>query len=167
MANTVKSEEVDFYNPHETLKREPGVYLDVVERQQAEKFRAVAEDREPDFDNMPAGAGTPLVAQGELPLTPYGVTAEPVVTLEVPVAGSLGPEVGSEEHDELAREANEAREQDLYDARVARIEAAKEAGVKQSESRAQVERLTLDVAQEESSTPPAKKATAKKASASK
>lgn len=155
MVDTVKSEEVDFYNPHEALQRDPGVYLDVVERQQAERVRAVMEDREPDFDNLPAGTGTPLVTQGELPHTPFGLTLEPLVTLEVPVADSSAIQEGSDEHAELAAEANAAREKDLYDARVARIEARREAGVRQSESRAQVERLSLDVQQEESKTPPA------------
>lgn len=54
--------ERDFYNPFDgTRGRAGGVYLDMVERNQAEAYRAQSEGREPDFDNPPAVAGTPLV----------------------------------------------------------------------------------------------------------
>lgn len=55
------------YNPHRGLTgRDGGPYLDEVERRRAEEVRAQVENREPDFDNMPAVAGTPLVVAGQL-----------------------------------------------------------------------------------------------------
>ena len=61
------SEDTEFYNIHEGNRgRQPGEYLDVVERMQAEFRRADVEDREPDFDNPPATAGTPLVTKAIL-----------------------------------------------------------------------------------------------------
>lgn len=53
---------VNLYNPHEGLTgRDGGPYLDQVEREAAEKLRARVEQREPDYANAPATAGTPLV----------------------------------------------------------------------------------------------------------
>lgn len=61
------AEEVTLYNPHAGLTgRDGGPYLDQVERIEAEKRRAFVEDREPDLDNAPATAGTPLVTGGQL-----------------------------------------------------------------------------------------------------
>jgi hypothetical protein len=54
--------EQDFYNPFDGTKGRPGgIYLDVQERERAELSRAKSEGREPDLDNPPAVAGTPLV----------------------------------------------------------------------------------------------------------
>jgi hypothetical protein len=62
-----KSESVNLYNPHDGLTgRDGGPYLDQEERRLAEIVRAAKEDREPDFDNAPATAGTALVTAGEL-----------------------------------------------------------------------------------------------------
>lgn len=61
--NTV---EEDFVYPHEADPRRAlpgGVYLDQVQREKAEIARAKAEGREPDLDNPPAAAGTPLVSK--------------------------------------------------------------------------------------------------------
>lgn len=56
------TETVDLFNPHGGLTgRDGGPYLDEVERRNAEAIRAAKEGREPDFDNAPATAGTPLV----------------------------------------------------------------------------------------------------------
>jgi hypothetical protein len=55
------------YNPHDGLTgRDGGPYLDQVERKYAEERRAQVEGREPDFENAPATAGTPLVTSGQL-----------------------------------------------------------------------------------------------------
>lgn len=60
-------EDKDFYNIHAGTKgRSQGVYLDEVERENAELNRAKIEGREPDFDNAPAVAGTPLVTKPQL-----------------------------------------------------------------------------------------------------
>lgn len=56
----------DFVYPHEADPRRSlpgGVYLDQVQREKAEIARAKAEGREPDLDNPPAAAGTPLVSK--------------------------------------------------------------------------------------------------------
>lgn len=59
--------EVDLFNPHDGLTgRDGGPYLDEVERRNAETIRAAKEDREPDYDNAPAVAGTPLVTGATL-----------------------------------------------------------------------------------------------------
>lgn len=63
----MSEEKVDLFNPHAGLTgRDGGPYLDQEERRLAEVRRAAIEDREPDFDNAPATAGTPLVTAGEL-----------------------------------------------------------------------------------------------------
>lgn len=50
------------FNQHEGLVgRDGGPYLDEEERREAETRRARIENREPDYDNAPATAGTPLV----------------------------------------------------------------------------------------------------------
>lgn len=57
----------NLYNPHAGLTgRDGGPYLDQEERRLAEVRRAAIEGREPDFDNAPAVAGTPLVTAGQL-----------------------------------------------------------------------------------------------------
>ena len=61
------SEQVNVYDPHNGLTgRDGGPYLDQEERRLAEIVRASKEDREPDFENAPATAGTPLVDAGTL-----------------------------------------------------------------------------------------------------
>jgi hypothetical protein len=58
---------VNLYNPHDGLTgRDGGPYLDQEERRLAEIVRAKVEGREPDFDNAPATAGTPLVTAAVL-----------------------------------------------------------------------------------------------------
>lgn len=60
-------DEVKLYNPHDGLTgRDGGPYLDEVERRNAEVIRAAKEGREPDFENAPATAGTPLVTAAVL-----------------------------------------------------------------------------------------------------
>ncbi len=58
------TETTDFYNPYDGTKGRPeGVYLDVVERINAEKSRAIVEDREPDLSspgNLPPACSTPV-----------------------------------------------------------------------------------------------------------
>lgn len=57
----------EFYNVHDGLKgRLKGRYLDEVEREEAEVLRAKLENREPDFENAPPTAGTPVVVKGQL-----------------------------------------------------------------------------------------------------
>lgn len=93
--------EVEFFSVHEGNRgRQPGIYLDIVERQQSEIQRAAAEDREPDLENPPANAGTPLVPKGVLDtiVSPsfVGNTSEqleepqPVSTLSVDTTDSAG-----------------------------------------------------------------------------
>ena len=60
-------EEKNLYNPHDGLTgRDGGPYLDQEERRLAEIRRAAIEGREPDFEQAPATAGTPLVTASEL-----------------------------------------------------------------------------------------------------
>lgn len=60
-------EKQNLYNPHQGLTgRDGGPYLDDEERRLAEIVRAKVEKREPDFDNAPATAGTPLVTAATL-----------------------------------------------------------------------------------------------------
>jgi len=61
------ADSVNLYNPHDGLTgRDGGPYADQEERRLAEIIRAQKEDREPDFDNAPATAGTPLVTAATL-----------------------------------------------------------------------------------------------------
>ena len=64
--NKPKTEEKDFVFVHEADPNRQlpgGVYLDQVQREEAEIARAKAEGREPNLDNPPAAAGTPLVSK--------------------------------------------------------------------------------------------------------
>lgn len=55
------SDSTNLYNPNDNVTgRDGGPYLDEVEAREAEKRRAVIEDREPDLDNPPPTAGIPL-----------------------------------------------------------------------------------------------------------
>ncbi len=132
MADKIKTEDVEFYNPHETLKRDEGVYLDVVERIHAEEQRAVREDREPDFDNMPAGAGTPLVTLAELPRLPNAVGVEPLVTL--PVA-TTSPNAADEDQIKAAHKATEGVNEQVRQARLSNIKAESAAAQAAAKSR--------------------------------
>lgn len=61
------ADERNLYNPHDGLTgRDGGPYLDQEERNLAEIIRAAKEGREPDFENAPATAGTPLVTAATL-----------------------------------------------------------------------------------------------------
>lgn len=65
MANETRT--VNLYNPHDNLTgRDGGPYLDQVEAIEAEKRRAIVEDREPDLEHPPATAGIPLVTGPQL-----------------------------------------------------------------------------------------------------
>lgn len=93
--------ERDFYNPFDgTRGRAGGVYLDMVERHQAEELRAMSEGREPDLKNPPAATGTPLVINamrvdntfanpGSDPVNPVK-EVHPVSTLPVDVGIATG-----------------------------------------------------------------------------
>jgi hypothetical protein len=61
------AEPVKLYNANDGLTgRDGGPYLDIEEARAAEKRRAFVEDREPDYDNMPLGAGVKLVNAQQL-----------------------------------------------------------------------------------------------------
>ena len=88
----------DLYNPNDGLHgRDGGPYLDQVQREAAEKQIAFREGREPDYDNLPLTAGTPLVSgevlldisnplriAGDREKTVTGITVEPVATIDDP-----------------------------------------------------------------------------------
>lgn len=58
---------IDLYDTNEgKVPRTGGPYLDKLQREEAEKWRAKAEDREPDYDNPPATAATQLVTKDAL-----------------------------------------------------------------------------------------------------
>lgn len=58
---------VDLYDANDgRTPRTGGPYLDQIAKEQAEIQRAKLEGREPDLDNPPAVAGTPLVTAAEL-----------------------------------------------------------------------------------------------------
>lgn len=87
---------VPLYNAaHGKTGRSGGPYLDDVERRQAEEWRAIKEDREPDYKNPPATAGTVLVTKSQLVergtdmnhvAANVEVTVEPVDSIQVSVA---------------------------------------------------------------------------------
>jgi hypothetical protein len=93
-----QTKDVDFYAVHDGLYgRDGGPYLDLVERTNAERQRAAREGRKPDYDNLPATAGTPLVTkavlrQNSVPMTdpayaPDRSEMPPAATLAVDVSG--------------------------------------------------------------------------------
>lgn len=61
--NTVEKDFVFVHEADPNRQLPGGVYLDQVQREEAEIARAKAEGREPDLDNPPAAAGTPLVSR--------------------------------------------------------------------------------------------------------
>jgi len=168
VANSVKTEDVDFYNPHDTLKRDEGIYLDAVERIAAEEVRAVREDREPDFDNMPAGTGTPLVTREELPARPLAVGVESFTTL--PVA-TESPDPADEDQVKAAQKANEGVREQVNEARLDRIktesEAAKAAADTRLASAKKAAATPNDVANATRKTAQARKTTTSKRTATK
>lgn len=60
-----ETKDTEFFNPFDGTKgRATSQYLDIEERRQAERLRAVQEEREPQLDDdgaLPASTGTPLV----------------------------------------------------------------------------------------------------------
>ena len=90
--------DVKFYNVHEGASgRMPGVYLDHVERKEAELIRAKRENRKPDLETPAATPGSPLVTAdalaaagvktGEVHPNDNEVTAKPYVILPVSAGG--------------------------------------------------------------------------------
>lgn len=62
MSDDVETQEQRLYNPNDNITgRDGGPYLDIEEAKAAERRRAEVEGREPDFEDMPATAGIPLV----------------------------------------------------------------------------------------------------------
>lgn len=97
------SNEVGFYNIFDGTKgRTDSTYLDMQERVQAERQRAIVEGREPnlrDLGALPAGVGTPLVTKAQLVdnsvysnpsvvHTDPEQEVDPVFTADVPVEDS-------------------------------------------------------------------------------
>jgi hypothetical protein len=61
------ADEVNLYNVNDGLfGRDRSIYLDKEEQRIAEERRAIVEDREPDYDNLLATAGTVLVTAPQL-----------------------------------------------------------------------------------------------------
>lgn len=108
--------EKDFFNPFDgTRGRAGGVYLDMQERVNAEALRAKSEGREPDFNNPPAVAGTPLVVDGmrvdNVFSNPASVPVNPVVEVD-PVstaAVDIGIATGTTDTTVLEQELSEAQ----------------------------------------------------------
>lgn len=91
-------QDVEFYNVHQLTRTAPGIYLDDDERRHAEENRARLEGREPDYENLPSTAGTPLTteagAKAVLGLpgdANVSLNAETYQTLPVDVTGSAAP----------------------------------------------------------------------------
>lgn len=106
--------ETEFFSPFDGTKgRAGGVYLDMQERIDAEELRAKSEDREPDYDNPPAVAGTPLVTRDRLVdnsfANPSSSPAAPVKEVEPVSTLDVDYGVGETEIDTSAQE-QEARE---------------------------------------------------------
>jgi hypothetical protein len=149
--NSNKTEDVDFYNPHDTLKREEGVYLDYQERVHAEEQRAVREDRKPDFDNMPASTGTPLVTRAELPARPLAVGVEVFSTL--PVA-TESPDPADEDQVKAAAKAQAGVANQVNEGRLARIKQEAEAAKAAADNRLKTAEGELNQAAARSTTTP-------------
>jgi hypothetical protein len=100
VANDDEKHEVDqdlYIASHGKVPRTGGPYSDDLAREEAEKWRAKAEDREPDYDNPPATAGTLLVPKQYLRETDTDkvhfsdqveVVNEPVQTVKVDVTSA-------------------------------------------------------------------------------
>lgn len=106
--------ETEFFTPFDgTRGRAGGVYLDMQERVDAEELRAKSEGREPDYDNPPAVAGTPLTTKDRLVdnsfANPSSVPAAPVKQVDPVSTLDVDYGVGETEIDTSAQE-QEARE---------------------------------------------------------
>lgn len=89
--------ERDYYNPLDgTRGRLGGVYLDTQERAEAEELRAKSEDREPDYENMPATAGQTLVTKERLVDNVFSnPSSDPIAPVEkVDPVSTLGTDIG-------------------------------------------------------------------------
>lgn len=81
----VETTDIKFYNGQDTKEgRLPSSqgYLDELEALEAEKVRAVSEDREPDLEHPPATAGQPLVTANQLADTSQSTVASNVANLD-------------------------------------------------------------------------------------
>jgi hypothetical protein len=114
-ADGSKFVEQDFYNPFDGTRGRPGgIYLDVVERERAETQRAFSEDREPDYANPPAVAGTPLVTDAQRVDNTFSNPASSVVNPVEQVdpvstaAIDVGVATGTTNTDVLQQQLNEA-----------------------------------------------------------
>lgn len=108
---------VAFYNQHEgTHGRLAGKYLDEEERKQAEIDRAASEGREPQLESSPAGAGTPLVLEAQLPDNSLAVSAADANALpEVTPAAELPVDLSAEVTDvDTTQQEQEATENGNY-----------------------------------------------------
>lgn len=112
-----KTEDTEFFNVFDGTKgRSPGVYLDMQERVEAEKSRAVAEGREPDLSDLGAlgsACSTPVVPEARrVDNSVYSnpsiaftgeVEVDPVATLPV----SVGTEAEAEAEAETVHPVSE------------------------------------------------------------
>lgn len=96
-------ETIDLYDANKgLLKRTGGPYLDELERVEAEKRRALVEDREPDLEHPPASVGTLLVPKQYLRETDTDHSAAALggyVELEHEPEGVLTVQVDTDEVD--------------------------------------------------------------------
>ena len=94
-------DKVDLFNPHDgTTGRDGGPYLDQEERRLAEIVRAAKENREPDFDNAPATAGTPLVTANVL-VAMANPASNPSMQSTVPAVAAAGLTAAAKDKDHL------------------------------------------------------------------
>lgn len=119
-----KTETVELYDAAQgKLPRDGGPYLDEIERRNAEEIRAQKENREPDYDNPPAVAGTRLVPKEYLTETDASyshrsaaaeVENEPVAKVEVDVSSGFDVEPDDKQvdwdHDSQKVAAAEAKQ---------------------------------------------------------
>ena len=124
-----ETNDTDFYNIFDGTKGRPeSTYLDMQERQQAERLRAVAEGREAETDlgKLPAAVGTPLVIEAQrvdnsvysnppMHYTMEPKDVDPVVTLPVET-GPASPDIDLSYAAQVARERQAQDEALLSDA---------------------------------------------------
>lgn len=105
--------DVPLYNPHDGLTgRDGGPYLDEVERRNAEIVRAAKEKRDPDFDNAPATAGTPLVT-GPVLANIANPSSNPSMEAQVPDFGVKAAETLSKDKNSLLNVAATRKKTDF------------------------------------------------------